>query len=513
MEGDENLINLNSVNNTVSDSSELLSNQAFAAALAQKDAIIAALNSRIECLEQSISNQSAALAQLNQNIIALTNNISGPAEGTSKRKRNLKPPATDSGPMDRFVIASTSSAQSPTIETMDDEVAEGAAPTHNLNQQHIPATSFAEVVGKAKSKPMPLQLGTVDRAAISQIILMLGAFESDDFEFVHLKGGSPPRIFPKDAIIKAKIIALFKENKVEFNSYSGKGEKHQSFIVRGLNHGDESANITHICRSLADFGILTAIDCGRFLTGHMKRGGDAINTVLYRFTLPPNTDVTALAQVKRINGFRVTIEKMRKSAIIQCHRCQRFQHTAKQCSFEYRCVQCTSAHGPGCCPRKVNNKLPIKCCNCAAAGLKGVNHTANNLSACLFFRKNHSTLYSKFINTTKGNSGQGSAAKSRSERHADDVSRPASSSDAFIGPAVANNPNSSSKRKKNAKSSGWTTVVNKKSRNASMAGASSNATVKRGKSHTVSTSGNSNHRVEALVGAFSKLLREFCNAS
>lgn len=506
--------NLNNDNNSVKNSSELGENPAFVAAIAEKDAIIANLNSRIACLEQSILNQNAVLAQLNQNIIALNNNISDPTEGNSKRKKSSKFPSTDTGPIDRFLYARPLSSEVPSNETIANDVAmddtttvDGS--TDELNQPHIPAATYAEAVRKGKSKPMPLQLGTADRVAINQIIVLLGAFEPGDFDFVQLKGGSLPRIFPKDAIIKDKIVRLFSDNKIEFNSYTEKNEKQQSFIVRGLNHGEESTNVSHICRSLAEVGILSAIDCSRFLTGHMKRVGESNNTVLYRFTLPPNTDLSSLTQIKLINGFRVTIEKMRKSVIIQCHRCQRFQHTAKQCSFEYRCVQCLNRHDPGCCPRKLNDKLPLRCCNCVAAGIKEANHTANDFNSCSYFKNKHSLLFNKFAN-----SRQAAINKLKSERPDIAVPRPGSSSDTAIGPAHANNPHASHKKKmKNSNSTVPRMLVeNKKSRGGNSIPVSK-STVNSGKSFSASTSGNSNHRVEALIGAFSKLLREFCNAS
>lgn len=204
---------------------------------------------------------------------------------------------------------------------------------------------------------------------------------------------------------------------------------------------------------------------------------------------------------------------MRKSVVIQCHRCQRFQHTARQCSFEYRCVQCTAKHIPGCCPRNINKKLPLRCCNCLAAGLKDVAHTANNLQACHYFKNSHSGLFNKFVNSRQVSEAKATSSRD-SNRSAVDVSRPGISSDEFIGPARANNPNVSRKSRKtnSTVTNGWTTVENKKTRKAN-SNSSFKPSVKSGKSHTVSKSVNSSHRVEVLIGAFSKLLREFCNAS
>lgn len=76
---------------------------------------------------------------------------------------------------------------------------------------------------------------------------------------------------------------------------------------------------------------------------------------------------------------------MKKSGVIQCHRCQRLHHTTGQCNFNYRCVQCTSPHIRGECPRLTNPNLPIGCVNCAEAKLDFKNHTANDLRNCKYY--------------------------------------------------------------------------------------------------------------------------------
>lgn len=136
--------------------------------------------------------------------------------------------------------------------------------------------------------------------------------------------------------------------------------------------------------------------------------------------------------------------------------------------------------------------------------MKEANHTANDLKSCSYFKNKHSLLFNKFAN-----SRQKVENKSSSGRSAIVSSRPGTSTDSSIGPAHANNPHDLHKQKKNnSKSTAPGTVVdNKKSKKASK------STLNNGKSYTSSTAGSSNHRVEALIGAFSKLLRDFCNAS
>lgn len=506
--------------------------------LAKKDNIIATLNDRISALVSQIENQSAALKNLEKNFETLNSRLIGSEPSGDIRKR--KAPAHGAGavtrgPLDAYftVPANSSSHGDTSNDRMDDEELasngdSGIPPNPNVGHQpdmqnhaSTSGASFAAVATKNIAKPMPLQLGVTDRVAINQIIDLLNVFDKDDFDFVQLKGGSPPKIFPKNSIVKGAIIKLFQSNRVEFNSYSEKGEKRQSYIVRGLNYGDDSSNISLIRRSIADVGILGGVDCSRFLTGHMKRTADVNQTVLYRFTLDAKANESSLLQIKSINGYRVTIEKMRKSVVIQCHRCQRFQHTANSCSFEFRCVQCATTHKPGVCPRTVNKKLPLQCCNCVSAGLKNANHSSNNLNVCGFFKQKHSALFEKFVKNRT--SAQPLNTNSNVNRSGRSVAGPSiSSPDVFIGPTNANNPNTSIKKNKsNSKSvpasqnsSEWTVVQRKKSKPKSSLN-SVQIPVNSGKSHTIParSSGNSSQRVEALIGAFSNLLREFCNAS
>lgn len=90
-----------------------------------------------------------------------------------------------------------------------------------------------------------------------------------------------------------------------------------------------------------------------------------------------------LLDIRTIGYSRVRIERMKKSSVIQCHRCQRLHHTTGQCNFDYRWVQCKSPHQYGNCPRAANQNLPI---NCAEDKLNDEDHTANDLKNCNYYR-------------------------------------------------------------------------------------------------------------------------------
>lgn len=55
----------------------------------------------------------------------------------------------------------------------------------------------------------------------------------------------------------------------------------------------------------------------------------------------------------------------------QCHRCQQWGHSARNCGRLYRCVKCTDTYEPGMCPR-TTREGEAKCVNCEGA------HPANS---------------------------------------------------------------------------------------------------------------------------------------
>lgn len=374
-----------------------------------------------------------------------------------------------------------------------------------------PATnSFAQILKKSNSKSMPIQLAQADRSVVN-IASLQSNFSTKDFEGVKLKADAPLKIYPKDVQTKHQIAKLLNDSGHEFNTFAEKNEKRQSYIVRGLNYGNNENNISLIGQALIEVGTNGPYGISRFFSGHMKRNHSNEQSILYRIIIEQNDNPSGLAKIKIINGFRVVIEKMRKSLIVQCRRCQRFQHTAHQCSFNYRCVQCTSPHGPGFCPRHTNNKLPLQCCNCNAGGLKNTNHTANNLSECEFFKLKHSRLFDKYqkgsvINADKYQHPIQIAAACKTA-----ITR-ATTDDLLLGPAPANNPSARMQPRRTAPKSTSTNQPNKNQKILVNQNSVSNivprsTTVHSGESRTDSVL--SDAKLNALAGALVQVLCKF----
>lgn len=261
--------------------------------------------------------------------------------------------------------------------------------TNNTNQQKEDKDSWAYIAStsfKRAVKPTPIQLGTCLNNDFGKLFgLLKEHFAANDFEWIHLKNTAKPRIVCSNEDIKNKIITALKENNCEFNTYADKNTKRSSYIVRGLHYEHDADNINAIRDSLLEFGVSGAESVVRFLTPIMKRMENPAK--LYQIVFNAEANIDNLNQIKCIDNFRVRIEKQIGSKTTQCRRCQRFTHVASSCHFKYRCVQCTATHGPGNCPRAINNKLPIGCVNCLDGGFRHNDHTANDLVHCHFFPK------------------------------------------------------------------------------------------------------------------------------
>lgn len=313
-----------------------------------------------------------------------------------------------------------------TNEANDNNKKVGAGSNVNVNitSQNEHAESWANVVlqnnargttGITKdndcTKTTPIQLGKYNSAKYGETVALLN----------QMKNGASPRILANNPDIKNKILELLDNNGIEYNTYREKNEKKKAYIVRGLCYGNDQTNIDGIFNALSTVGIREEITVSRFVTGYMKRNPDAEHTLLYQVIISGDQDDSRLVEIKSINSFHVRFERMKKSSIIQCKRCQRYSHTAGTCGYFYRCVQCTLVHQPGECPRMNNEKLPIGCINCKGHKMNYRGHTANDHQHCQFF--------AKFINKNGGETAnENNTHKNTSNQHSGGPSKSLTSS-------------------------------------------------------------------------------------
>lgn len=184
------------------------------------------------------------------------------------------------------------------------------------------------------------------------------------------------RVLPMDIETRQKVIDFAKEQNIEYNTYTPSEEKMINVLIKGLDH-IEDQNV--IVDALAEKGFVPH-KIQKHVTGYMRKNN--IKSNLWLIVLQPNTDTKELFKIKSIESAIIKFEFLRKPKVIQCKRCQRFNHSASNCFLPYRCVKCTDKHDPGkCMSQTKGNKFKPKCVNCLG------NHTANDAANCSVFKK------------------------------------------------------------------------------------------------------------------------------
>lgn len=182
-------------------------------------------------------------------------------------------------------------------------------------------------------------------------------------------------------------MTLLENDKVQFNSFNTANTRRKAFIVRGLCYGNHQDGIDAIKAALAALQIGGRIDVSLFETAYLRHHPNAKRAPLFRIVVGSNVNTQLILDIRTIGQFGVRIEQIKKSVMGQCRNCQRYHHSSNQCHFDYRCVQCSTPHDYGKCPRAVIQALPIGCVNCFDAKLIYTDHTANDFKNCNFFKR------------------------------------------------------------------------------------------------------------------------------
>lgn len=176
------------------------------------------------------------------------------------------------------------------------------------------------------------------------------------------------KLFFSDPKIHMEMMRILREKKITAYSYTPMEFKQESFILRGLYHGSVEEEITEEFNKIVP-GVVSKVT--KYSTKYSIK--NKLDTGLFLVTLNSGFKLTDVSNIKAVLSQMVTWEKpKRKGQELQCHRCQKWGHVAKNCTAEFKCVKCDNKHGPGECLRVVPNESPPHCVNCGESG-----HPAN----------------------------------------------------------------------------------------------------------------------------------------
>ncbi|CAD6222054.1 GSCOCG00005314001-RA-CDS, partial [Cotesia congregata] len=170
-------------------------------------------------------------------------------------------------------------------------------------------------------------------------------------------------------------IVLIKNN-YQFYTFTPRGEKLKSLLLKGMSE-DTTPEI--VLEDLKAKNI-PSVEFKKVSELKFKRDGEERRHLIVQIT--QTSSLKELFKIKHVCYLKARWERLRRSRILQCRKCQRLGHTAANCQMEYRCVKCgSSSHAPAQCPLKdQTTRENFKCANCGKAG-----HPAN-YAGCTFLK-------------------------------------------------------------------------------------------------------------------------------
>lgn len=278
---------------------------------------------------------------------------------------------------------------SETAHTDDDESEESendsSSDDEQVNKKELKHTN----TNKRTSKIPPIDIWCDNRGETQNAIQCAVPPNSCLFQRIN---NNKFRVLPIDTATRLKVIDLAKQQNIQYNTYTPNEEKMMNVLIKGLDHIEDESVIKD---ALAEKGFVPH-KIQKYITGYMRK--EKVKSNLWLIVLQPNTDTSELFKIRSIENAIIKFEFLRKPKVIQCRRCQRFNHSASNCFLPYRCVKCTDKHEPGKCKSEMKgNKFKPQCVNCNG------NHTANDAAKCDIFKKVIASKESKRKEPSKQN--------------------------------------------------------------------------------------------------------------
>lgn len=162
------------------------------------------------------------------------------------------------------------------------------------------------------------------------------------------------KINPKTSDAYRTLVRHMRANNVIFHTYQVKQERAYRVVIR------------HIHYSIPVEDIKTDIENSGFKVRNiMNITNRATKTPLNLFfvDLEPANNNKEIFDLKYILNMKIVVEPPKKSVdIVQCTRCQMYEHTKSYCTRPFSCVKCGRGHSSTICTK--SKDLPAKCVLC-----------------------------------------------------------------------------------------------------------------------------------------------------
>lgn len=239
----------------------------------------------------------------------------------------------------------------------------------------IDVDSIAETVvqiKKGKMKPIILDM---DQRKMTEIQQMLTTAELKDQTLFKKTRDNKVHIITNSYEDKQKLLnhlntAKSNENSINYHTFSESNEKVSIFVIKNFIPMKNEDLLTKLIEMEVPAKKVTQIGKNKenpvFLIQFEKNQVE-FNTLQYNHNI--------------IDNIIVKWEKFnyKKKPPAQCHNCQAYGHSARNCGRAYKCVKCINVHRPGECERKTTEGNP-QCSNCKEF------HAANS-KLCKYYKE------------------------------------------------------------------------------------------------------------------------------
>lgn len=228
---------------------------------------------------------------------------------------------------------------------------EGATSRHQQNSKSQGETHLTEI--KA-AKPIFAAVNYVD---VKNMCNNLKLKSRPTFK---ISGNSKTQIISELLSDKEIIIEALKTNQIGYHTFSEPSQKSKSFVLKGFYK--EDCNV-----------VLENIKSAGIEASKVTKPFKSDTLYLVQFDSAAKINVNQLNHNHRVIDYMaVKWEVLKNRSIpLQCHKCQRWGHSATNCGFKYRCMKCVEPHSVGECKRVPKFDDKPNCINCKGA------HAAN----------------------------------------------------------------------------------------------------------------------------------------
>lgn len=184
---------------------------------------------------------------------------------------------------------------------------------------------------------------------------------------------------------RTQVLEFLSNNKTRYFTFTPSDEKPLNFLIKYV---DESFSENDIKGDL----LLINKEIGIRKLKVFNTNKPLVGKNIWLLTTENDEKAKLLVGTQKLCSTIVKIDILKSNSVLQCKRCQRFDHAAGNCHNTYRCVKCGKeeeemnsdgdiiGHKPGECPLNKNkvdgntksNSLDLFCCNCKKSG-----HPAN----------------------------------------------------------------------------------------------------------------------------------------